>query len=70
MQDVVQALRLLPMRASGYAPYVLAFKKLPRLAFKGALRAMSVDEVGEWGDRQIEEMLQVWMDIFKAAKHR
>ena len=44
------ALRLLPVRASGFAPFVLAFKQLPQLPLEGALRAMSVEEVAEWGD--------------------
>ena len=50
LQDVARALRLLPVRASGYAPFVLAFKQLPQLPLEGALRAMSVEEVAEWGD--------------------
>ena len=31
---------------------------------------MSVDEVAEWGDEQVEQLLQVWMEIFDAVKHR
>ena len=50
LQDVARALRLLPVRASGFAPFVLAFKQLPQLPLEGALRAISVEEVAEWGD--------------------
>lgn len=40
LPDIARGLRVIPNRATGYAPFVLAFKQQPILTFPQALRVM------------------------------
>ena len=64
LQDIARGLRLLPVQASGYAPYVLVFKQLPQLPIKGCLKGLSDMELEEWGPAQVEEQVGIWAEIF------
>ena len=70
LPDIARGLRLLPVRASGYAPYVLVFKQLPQLPIRGCLRGLSDEEVEEWGSAQVEEQVGIWAEIFEEVRRR
>ena len=58
------------MKASSFSPYVLVNKLLPLPHMSGCLRALKLEEVGEWGDELIEQQLLAWKDSFAEAKIR
>ena len=68
LQDIARGLRLLPVRASGYAPYVLVFKQLPQLPIKGCLKGLSDAELEEWVPAQVEEQVGIWAEIFDEVR--
>ena len=59
---------MLPVQASGYAPYVLVFKQLPQLPIKGCLKGLSDAELEEWGPAQVEEQVGIWAEIFNEVR--
>lgn len=37
LPDIARAIRLVPMKATGYSPFVLVYKQVPKLPFPSAL---------------------------------
>lgn len=67
---MVRGLRLLPVRATGYSPHVLVYKQVPLLPLPSVLRAMTVDEVAEWGPRHVEELMGIWAVVLDEVRSR
>ena len=60
---MARGLRLLPIRATGFSPFVLVYKRLPQLPLPMALRAMMEEDVAEWGLEHVEGLVSIWEEI-------
>ena len=63
LDDVARGLHLLPVRATGFSPFVLVYKQLPQLPLPMALRAMTEEELAEWGPEHVEGLVSIWEEI-------
>lgn len=63
LADIARGLRIIPVRATGYAPFVLVYKQQPVVTLPAALRAFTEEELADGGDDHVEVLQGVWADI-------